>query len=276
MSVFTCGDTHGRPYDTSKLNGDNWPEQKQLTKDDVLVQLGDFGWVWYEFGLNKEQEHWLDWLAGKKYTLAVVPGNHENYDIIENLPIIEKWGAPVRVLKRKTGEIYFLERGYVYTICGKTIFVFGGAKSNKRPDNYIPPKGTYSAGYRVDKKLIVEGVDWWARELPSEDEYERGRNSLEEHNWKVDWMFCHTCPTSVVKELNSYAEAELGKQFDSDNECRTNDPVSIYLEELCSKTEFNYFCFGHFHLDWSIDLNAKRYMCFFKDKPLDMNDFDEL
>ena len=119
MNIFFCGDTHGRPADTDKLSNKNWKEQKELTKEDVLIQLGDFGWIWYEFGINKEQEFWLDNLAARKYTLAIVPGNHENYNIINNLPIEDKWGAPVRVLTRKTGVIYFLERGYVYLINGK-------------------------------------------------------------------------------------------------------------------------------------------------------------
>jgi len=43
--IFVCGDTHGIPRDSKKLNGTNFPEQKELTKDDVLIQLGDFGWV---------------------------------------------------------------------------------------------------------------------------------------------------------------------------------------------------------------------------------------
>ncbi|HEO98899.1 MAG TPA: metallophosphoesterase [Epsilonproteobacteria bacterium] len=40
--IFVCGDTHGMCEDTQKLNGRNFPEQKSLTKNDVLIQLGDF------------------------------------------------------------------------------------------------------------------------------------------------------------------------------------------------------------------------------------------
>ena len=49
-TLFVCGDTHGMTKDTQKLNSENFPEQKELTKDDVLIQLGDFGWVWFPLG----------------------------------------------------------------------------------------------------------------------------------------------------------------------------------------------------------------------------------
>lgn len=58
--LFVCGDTHGMTKDTQKLNSDNFPEQKKLTKEDLLIQLGDFGWVWFPLGKNKEQEYWLE------------------------------------------------------------------------------------------------------------------------------------------------------------------------------------------------------------------------
>lgn len=99
------------PIDTEKLNAKKFPIQKELTSEDVLIQLGDFGWVWYPLDTNKEQEYWLAWLAGKKYTLAVVLGNHENYDVINALPVEKKWGNYVKVLKCDTGNTYFLKRG---------------------------------------------------------------------------------------------------------------------------------------------------------------------
>lgn len=275
MFNFVCGDMHGKEFDSRKVSTKKWKGKKGLTKEDVLFQLGDFGWVWYEFGVNKEQEKWLDTLAEQRYTLAVIPGNHENYDVIEKLPTIQKWGAPVRVLKREKGEIYFLERGYVYTVNGKKIFVFGGARSNKRPDNYIPPTRTYMSGFKVDRTPIVEGVNWWSRELPNDEEMERGRKTLEEHNWEVDWVFTHTCPTSIVKTINEAGKEGKLYKWDKKSESREDDPVSIYLEEIDKKLKFKYLCFGHFHLDWSIDLDDKTYMCFYRDTPLNMSEFSE-
>ena len=43
--LFVTGDLHG-DHDWSKLNTENFPIQKELTKDDYVVVLGDFGAVW--------------------------------------------------------------------------------------------------------------------------------------------------------------------------------------------------------------------------------------
>ena len=51
--LFVCGDTHGMTKDTQKLNSENFSQQKELTKEDVLVQLGDFGWVWFPLGAEQ-------------------------------------------------------------------------------------------------------------------------------------------------------------------------------------------------------------------------------
>ena len=174
--IFVCGDTHGRSQDTKKLNSRNFPEQKELTKEDVVIQLGDFGWVWYySFENNKEQEYWLDWFAKKNYTLAIVLGNHENYDIIEKLPWIEKWGNQVQVLSRKVGEIYFLKRGAIYEINGRTILTIGGA-------------------YSIDKSFRALGVSWWSQEELSREEIDNCLNEIEQSDKQFDYILTHTCP----------------------------------------------------------------------------------
>ena len=43
--IFLTGDTH-IPIDVSKLNTKNFPEQKNLTSDDYVIILGDFGLYW--------------------------------------------------------------------------------------------------------------------------------------------------------------------------------------------------------------------------------------
>ena len=41
--IYVTGDTHSR---FGRFNTDNFPEQKKLTKDDVVIICGDFGGVW--------------------------------------------------------------------------------------------------------------------------------------------------------------------------------------------------------------------------------------
>ena len=59
MAVWITGDIHGNPQ---RFSTDIFPEQKEMTKDDVVIILGDFGLVWDYSGENKTEKYWLDWL----------------------------------------------------------------------------------------------------------------------------------------------------------------------------------------------------------------------
>ena len=41
--IYITGDTHG---EVRRLGMDSFPEQKEMTKDDYVIILGDFGLVW--------------------------------------------------------------------------------------------------------------------------------------------------------------------------------------------------------------------------------------
>lgn len=43
--IYITGDTH-IPIDINKLSVKNFPEQKNMTKDDFVIICGDFGGVW--------------------------------------------------------------------------------------------------------------------------------------------------------------------------------------------------------------------------------------
>lgn len=239
--LFVVGDTHG-DIDSEKLSDENFPEQSELTKDDVVAQMGDFGWIFHPLGSNDIQNKGLSWLASRNYTLVVVPGNHENYFEIFNLPIIEKWGGKVRVLSLPEGDIFFLERGEVYTINGKTIFVFGGALS-------------------VDNAERTLGIDYWKEEIPTWSEFNYGMDSLDKVNWKVDYVFTHTCPMNIIGDV-------IHKTIYTEG--RFKDPVSEYLFEIYKQIEFVEWHFGHFHTDVRLDYSDTDdgiFHCHYNNKP---------
>ena len=70
MKIFATGDTHGN---FERFRPEYFPEGQELTKEDVVLQLGDFGGVW--FGDERDDEA-LDWLKGLPFTVAFVSGNH--------------------------------------------------------------------------------------------------------------------------------------------------------------------------------------------------------
>ena len=57
MSVWVTGDIHGNPR---RFSSDIFPEQKEMTKNDVVIILGDFGLVWDYNGESKTEKYWLD------------------------------------------------------------------------------------------------------------------------------------------------------------------------------------------------------------------------
>ena len=93
--IYVTGDTHGphpigfRSVDgyIPRFNFENFPEQKEMTRDDYIIICGDFGGILaydsrydvtkstfrdkigLEHGESKEERYWLDWLAGKSFTL---------------------------------------------------------------------------------------------------------------------------------------------------------------------------------------------------------------
>lgn len=237
MALYVCGDLH-TPNDIHKLNTTQFPEQKQMTKDDIVVNLGDFGGVWYHPAHPKanEDQYWRKWLKDKNFTFCFVDGNHENFDLLETYPIIEKWGGNVRDID----GIYQLLRGEVYTIQGKKILTIGGAESH-------------------DKSSRKEGISWWHQETVSYPEQENALNNLQKHNNTVDYVLTHTCPSSVAVSVASACDIQVFTSY-----CNSSIPhTEKFLEHIKEITEFKEWHFGH----WHIEYNKDNFYCHYNNKP---------
>lgn len=66
--VYLTGDTHG------ELDRFKERELRRAGKGDIVIVLGDFGFVWD--GSKAEQKK-LDWLRRRPYTLLFLDGSHE-------------------------------------------------------------------------------------------------------------------------------------------------------------------------------------------------------
>lgn len=87
--IFVCGDIH-HENDIAKIQPQNFTIQKDLTKEDVLIVAGDWGGIWYN---DYRNDNLLDWWELRNFTTLVVPGNHENYSVINKLCIVDKFGG---------------------------------------------------------------------------------------------------------------------------------------------------------------------------------------
>lgn len=210
--IYITGDTH-IPIDIHKLSRVNFPEQKQMTKNDFIIVCGDFGGVWNN---SKEELYWRDWLNDRNFTTLFVDGNHENFDLLNSHEIENFYGGKIHII---CNTVYHLMRGQVFDFNGVKIFTMGGAKS-------------------TDKEWRRENISWWKEELPNYQEYEEAINNLDKNNWCVDYIITHTGPLSVTYQFN---------RFDMDS--RLED----FLDQIGEQMTYKHWYFGHFHRDQQID-----------------------
>lgn len=178
--IYVTGDTHA-DIDIGKLSTSRFPQQRNLTKNDYLIVCGDFGLVWDG---SRRERYWQNWLTNKNFTTLWVDGNHENYDMLYEFPLIDKFGGKVREI---APDIFHLDRGQVLTIDGKKIFVMGGARSH-------------------DKIYRTEHISWWKEEMPSNEEMEKAVRALEANNWTVNYVLTHCAPRSVQSMIADWYE----------------------------------------------------------------------
>jgi len=243
--IFVGGDTHGK-QDIKYMNTWYSKNHENISQEDIFIQLGDWGAIWFDkhniHKYKKDLELQVKW-SKKKFTTLVVPGNHENYEIIDRLPSKEVFGGKVKVLsptniynrERIHKDIYLLQRGEIYTINGLKILALGGAMSH-------------------DKSTRTVGVDWWERELWSFEEESNCISNLDKVDWKVDFVVAHTCPEEVSRMILT----RNGKEFYS------IDPTSKFFSHLISEgLRFKEWHFGHWHEDGVYSMNiGEEYLTF--------------
>lgn len=209
--IYITGDIHGS-YDISKLNTKSFPIQKKLTRDDYLIICGDFGLVWDN---SNHDLYWRKWLEDKPWTTLWIDGNHENFDLLKEYPKEDKYGGKIQKISE---HVLHLCRGYVFEIDNKKIFAFGGAESH-------------------DKEYRKLGISMWNDEMPTSEEMEQGRKSLDAVGWNVDIVITHSLPTSIQSDICNeffyYPSNEL----------------TDYFEEINSRLNFKQWFSGHYHRD---------------------------
>ena len=240
--VYATGDTHTRFL---RFNTSDFPEQKQMTKDDYVIVCGDFGGIWQQ-KTGAEEAYWLDWLQEKRFSLLFVDGNHENYTRLSGgeFETVDFCGGKAQKIR---DGIYHLLRGQVYEIQGKRFFTFGGASSHDIADGILDPsefateaafRAEYRKWNRQGKQFRVKGVSWWPEELPSEAEMQAGVRALEAVNWEVDYVITHCLPHDVAAALS-------GCTFYPDR-------LTLYFNELLRNLRFERWYCGHYHTDRTV------------------------
>ena len=230
--IYITGDCH---QDFERFNMKNFPEQRELTKDDHVIICGDFGGVWNKNEESKKEKALLDWLDDKNFTTLFVDGNHENFDRLYEYPE-EKWHGG-RVHKIRPSVIHLM-RGQIFELERKKFFTFGGASSHDIDGGILEPD---DPDFKKKKRQLDRGwqpyrinhVSWWKQELPSEAEMEEGRRNLTKYGNQVDYIVTHCCSSSTQVLLG-------GGMYQS-------DLLTDYLEEIRPTVSFRKWFFGHYH-----------------------------
>lgn len=208
-----------------------------MTKDDIVIILGDFGGVW---SYTAEEQYWLHWLNDKPFTICYVDGNHENYDRYYSgeFEIVDFHGGKAHKIR---DSIYHLMRGYIFDFEGKKFFCMGGASSHDISDGIIDASDfksrdeyvkTCARMYKQGKMFRVNHISWWKEEIPSKEEMDFGEKNLQTVDYKVDYVLSHCLPQTVA--------AMIG--------CFQSDSLTTYFDKLLQNgLQFNSWWCGHYH-----------------------------
>lgn len=249
--IFATGDTHAN---FRRFSNHIFPEQKDMTRDDVVLIAGDFGGIWYPSAPHvlmdertrldhlKSENAELDVLANRNPTFCFVLGNHENWSRYDSneFSTVDFYGGKAKQIRE---NVYQLMSGYVFDFDGYTVYAFGGAASHDISDGILDPadfeseeecRNAYKKWKREKVFFRIKELSWWERESqPTDEEISRGWNNLEEHDNQVDLVLTHCLPQSVASVL-------------SHGLYKTNN-VTRYLQKVSETVHFKNWICGHYH-----------------------------
>lgn len=177
---------------------------------ELIIQLGDLGF-------QKQWDEVIQYCRDTNETnLRIIPGNHDDYKrySVNYFNNEMEWCRTEPLLVK---DVWDEE----YTNC----FSVRGASS-------------------IDKHLRIEGKDWFSDEEMSYTQLCKAVDYYIEQ--KPKYMFSHTCPSSVKKQLFGYDESS-----------RTEQALQVMFE----LHQPEYWFFGHFHTSADEVINGIRFIC---------------
>lgn len=238
--IYITGDCHA---DWTKFSSNAFPEQKEMTRNDFVIVCGDFG-IWHD---TPQERYWLNWLEKKNFTLCFVCGNHENFDRLygKEFPVVDFYGGKAHKIRE---NVFHLMRGYIFNLCGKKIFAFGGARSHDIKDGILEPMDyrdkralyhDYNTRTLRGEELRINHYSWWEQEIPSKEEMSFGLKNLAKCDNKVDFIVTHCAPSNIALEMS-------GGEYKPDT-------LTDYFKTISGAVDFKKWFFGHYHDDKAIN-----------------------
>ena len=252
MAIFIRGDVHGQ------IKYKFIQQLEVLTEEDVLLIVGDFGFIWFDSSPDsqvfydksrlqkniEEQEKDLDKISSlTKGIVMFIDGNHENFNKLNSYPVTEKFGGKVHEIRP---NIFHMMRGEIFTIENKKFFAMGGALSHDIGGGILDVnEPTFHNRLRVLQQnyipFRIKNISWWEEEIPSKKEINRAITNLSLADWKVDYILTHM----GTADLERYRFLETGK----DGATKKQRNFYIFLDFLFGKSSFKKWYLGHYHAE---------------------------
>lgn len=212
MAYYITGDCHGN-FDKIKLFCDIYKPRT----DDVLIVLGDFG---INFWLDRRDIEKKEELAKLPLTIFAIHGNHEARPFELDGYKEKEWMGGIVYEEDTYPKIKFAKDGEMYILNDKKCIVIGGA-------------------YSIDKDYrLMAGLPWYESEQPTTAIKQYVEIQLKKMNWKVDYVFSHTCPIA-------YEPTDLFLDYIDSN--KVDKSTEEWLSAIERKLIYEKWYFGHFH-----------------------------
>ena len=166
--LYITGDTHGDLTRFVKFRRKLFKK-----KGDVCIVCGDFGFVWDNSPIEKKNLQKLEML---NCCILFVEGTHDNIGLLHSFPEDTVFKGKARKLAK---NVWWLQRGEIYEIEDKKVFVLGG-------------------GHSADADERITGMTWWEEELPTGEELEYAQENLKKNGNKVDYIITHQRPSIEI------------------------------------------------------------------------------
>ena len=212
--VVLTGDTHrdfGRIFD--------FCEEYGVTKEDVLVILGDAGINYY---LDDSDDLLKQELSQLDITLLCVHGNHEERPFEIDTYTEREWRGGLVYVEPEFPSLLFAKDGEIYRFGSKTAVVIGGA-------------------YSVDKySRLLAGAPWFPGEQPDETIRSYVEAQLAQAGWRVDYVFSHAAPLQY-EPRHAFLPGI--------NQALVDKSTEIWLDSIERRLHYKRWFCGHYHID---------------------------
>ena len=214
--IYLTGDIHGNPLPII-----NFCKKIELTKEDIIILLGDVGVNYYTGSRDNRIKAKL---AKLPVTFLCIHGNHEIRP--QNIPSYEPmlWNGGRVLVENKHPNILFAEDGEVYDLNGYKALAIGGA-------------------YSVDKFYrLARGFGWWADEQPSDEIKKKTEQVIDKNN--IDIVLSHTCPGKYIPTEMFLPMVDQSK---------VDNTTEKWLGKIEKRIDYKAWYCGHWHTDKKIE-----------------------